>query len=75
MNKKSYFFSILTVSLLFIFALSAGEAKEASEQLDDFFPEKNFVFDKVVEGTQVEHDFKVLNRGSATLKIERVKTG
>lgn len=75
MSKKSYFFSILTVSILFIFALSAGEAKEKSEQLDDFFPEKNFVFDKVVDGTQVAHDFKVLNKGSAPLKIERVKTG
>lgn len=40
-----------------------------------FVPEKKFKFEKVVEGVQILHDFKVINKGDATLNINKVKTG
>ncbi|MCD6225293.1 MAG: DUF1573 domain-containing protein, partial [Deltaproteobacteria bacterium] len=39
------------------------------------FPEDSFDFGKAVEGIQITHDFKVLNRGNAPLVVKRVKTG
>ena len=39
------------------------------------WPELQFVFDPVVEGTDVVHDFIVRNTGEADLEIQRVKTG
>ncbi len=38
-------------------------------------PESSYEFSPVVDGTTVEHDFVVENRGNAPLKISKVKTG
>jgi hypothetical protein len=40
-----------------------------------FFPEKAFEFQPVIEGAKVVHDFVVLNKGSAPLLINDVRTG
>jgi hypothetical protein len=40
-----------------------------------FFPEKVFEFPPVIDGVKVVHDFVVVNRGSAPLTIENVRTG
>lgn len=37
-------------------------------------PQPVFTFQPVIEGTDVHHDFMVLNTGTAPLKIERVAT-
>ncbi len=39
-----------------------------------YFPEKNYMFQPVVDGTVILHDYIVQNKGAATLLIERVKT-
>ena len=75
MIKKMYVFPLLIFSVLFVFSLSAGEVKEELNTPDSFFPEESFDFGKVVDGTQITHDFKVLNRGNASLVVKRVKTG
>ncbi len=75
MIKKMYVFSLLIFSVLFVFSLSSGEVKEELKTPDSFFPEESFDFGKVVDGIQITHDFKVLNRGNAPLVVKRVKTG
>jgi len=39
-----------------------------------FLPADRYQFDTVVEGQEVAHDFMVENKGSAPLKIQKVKT-
>ncbi len=39
------------------------------------FPQEIFEFEPVLGGSEVMHDFVVQNKGSAELKIEKVKTG
>jgi hypothetical protein len=38
-------------------------------------PEPLYTFDAVVDGTEVVHDFRVYNRGTGELIIEKVQTG
>jgi hypothetical protein len=40
-----------------------------------FVPEDIFEFEPVLEGSQVVHEFTVLNRGDATLKILKIESG
>ncbi len=39
-----------------------------------FLPDARYQFEPVVEGQEVVHDFIVLNKGSAPLEIQTVKT-
>lgn len=38
-------------------------------------PEPSFEFETAVEGSEVLHDFVILNKGDDILKIEKVRTG
>ena len=38
-------------------------------------PEVKFEFDPVVDGTQVQHDFRIRNTAKGPLDIKQVKTG
>jgi len=38
-------------------------------------PEKKFVFEPVLDGTAVHHNFIIQNKGNTMLKISKVKTG
>ena len=40
-----------------------------------YVPEPVFEFDKVVDGSEVVHDFIVQNKGDATLDITKVRPG
>jgi hypothetical protein len=40
-----------------------------------FFPQTLYEFSPVLDGARVVHEFVIQNKGSATLNIERVKTG
>ena len=40
-----------------------------------FFPETSYEFPAALDGAKVEHSFVIQNKGTATLKVERVKTG
>ena len=62
----------------------AGEKTETAKQeiTEDakdgpvvFAPEPVFTFESALDGDQVLHDFVIENKGTAELKIERVKTG
>jgi len=39
-----------------------------------FLPITTFNFPEVVEGTEVVHDFIILNKGTGTLNIQKVET-
>jgi hypothetical protein len=39
-----------------------------------YMPSVNFVFDPVVEGEEVVHDFVIQNKGLALLQVQNVKT-
>ena len=67
--------------LCFFIPLPIVVAADKSDESGDrsnpkiFLPETRFEFSPVLEGTKIVHDFAVQNKGSAVLKIERVKTG
>ena len=71
--------------LMMVGLIGASIAVAASEPSDTaatetgkphaVFTEVKYVFDAVVDGTQVTHDFKIKNEGDAELTIHRVKTG
>ena len=54
----------------------ASDAKDkADENLSYAVPETQFTFQPVVEGTEVVHDFVILNKGTDALSILNVRTG
>ena len=74
--KRNPFF---TVVFLFCFILFAGvfpaSGKPPAASPEAFMPKSSYIFDPVVEGTKITHDFVIQNNGAAPLKIEKVKTG
>ena len=66
---------------LFLFAIAVvclgGSIPDAaSEDLPiAYVPEDTYEFETVPEGTQVTHEFKIQNKGTAPLRIEKVRTG
>lgn len=75
MNKKLYIYSALIFSIFIIYSIAFAESKKSAASPIAFFPENNFVFNNVVEGTQIIHDFKILNKGTAPLFVQKVKSG
>ncbi len=61
-----------------IVAVCAGRASADTDTGDvpiAHVPEDTYQFEPVPEGTQVTHTFKIQNKGTAILKIEKVRTG
>ena len=55
--------------------LAFGAEDKADEKLSYALPETKFTFQPVVEGTEVVHDFVILNKGTDELSVLNVKTG
>jgi hypothetical protein len=53
----------------------SGATPEKAAQPDIMIPDPLFTFDTVVDGTEVVHDFQVINRGAAELTIDKIETG
>ena len=53
----------------------SGAEDKADENLSYVVPETKFTFQPVVEGTEVVHDFAILNKGTDVLSVLNVKTG
>ncbi len=49
----------------------SGAVKSASV----FFPAPAFEFDSAIDGSDVVHDFVIMNKGTDILKVDKVKTG
>jgi hypothetical protein len=73
MKYKPVLVAIAALLMVFSSAVCFGAEKEAAASV--FFPESQYEFSPVLDGTKVVHDFVIQNKGSATLTVERVKTG
>jgi len=51
-----------------------GAEETIQEGPSAFVPVHSYNFAQVVDGTEITHDFIIQNKGTAPLKIERVKT-
>lgn len=56
-------------------AVKSPATEEPTKAPKAIIPDPKFVFDPVVDGTQVSHDFSIKNTGDGPLAISRVKTG
>ncbi len=72
MKVDRYLCVILMVCFVALPLISSAEDKQ--EPGPFFMPETRFKFPSVVEGTEIVHDFKVINKGSDILSILNVKT-
>jgi hypothetical protein len=63
----------VTIGLTLFAAIGFGGQDDAGPVA--FFPQTLYEFSPVLDGAKVVHEFVVQNKGSAPLKIERVKTG
>lgn len=52
-----------------------GAQAENPNQPRIMIPDPLFTFETVVDGTEVVHDFRVYNRGSGELTIDKIETG
>ena len=74
-------FAVISIMLVApVVALHAEEADSATPAVEAAvpaaaLPEPGYVFDSVPEGVDVLHDYLIRNTGTATLNIEKVKTG
>jgi hypothetical protein len=63
-----------TVFLLTLFAaVSFGTQDQSTPSA--VFPETSYEFSGVLDGAKVVHEFVIQNKGTAPLKVEKVKTG
>jgi len=60
---------------LVVLPIASGAEDKVSEALSYAVPEMQFTFQPVVEGTEIVHDFVILNKGTDVLSILNVKTG
>jgi hypothetical protein len=74
MKFVAYIKWFLMICLLVLHVASSAEAK-ADENISYALPETQFTFQPVVEGTEVVHDFVILNKGTDVLSVLNVKTG
>jgi hypothetical protein len=74
MKFVAYVKWFLMICFLTLPVASGAEAK-ADENLSYAVPEMHFTFQPVVEGTEVVHDFVILNKGTDVLSVLNVKTG
>ena len=63
----------VALSLALITTVCFGTEDQSSPTA--FFPETSYQFAPVLDGGKVVHEFILQNKGTATLKVERVKTG
>ena len=66
----------IVLGCMIFLTIYPADAKNSTEKRPlAVIPEQTYEFIPVVEGSLVTHDFIIQNRGTATLVIEKVKTG
>jgi len=73
MKYKPVLAAIAALLIAFSSAICFGAEKDATASV--FFPESQYEFSPVLDGTKVVHDFVIQNKGNAMLTVDRVKTG
>lgn len=74
MKLNAYVKWFLVLCLVVLPIVSGAEEKE-DENLLYAVPERQFTFQPVVEGTEIVHDFVIMNKGTEELSVLNVKTG
>ncbi|MBN1904640.1 MAG: hypothetical protein JW927_06040 [Deltaproteobacteria bacterium] len=70
MEKRAFFLSLL---ILLISCLAASGEETLTPKIT--FSEKSFVAGEVLEGTVIEHTYRVYNKGNGVLRINRINPG
>jgi hypothetical protein len=65
---------VILILILVLFTDVFAQTPEKENKPEAYFPENTFTFGNVLEGTLVNHDFVIENKGDAPLAIERVKS-
>lgn len=73
--KLAAYIKLFLVACLVALPMISGAADKEGEDIQYSIPEKNFTFQPVVDGTEVVHDFVILNKGTEALSIFNVKAG
>jgi hypothetical protein len=73
MRCKTCLVAAFAIFLVFSNAVCFGAENDAAPSA--LFPETQYEFSPVLEGSTVVHDFVIQNKGNATLNVDRVKTG
>ncbi|MBW2569319.1 MAG: hypothetical protein JRD93_12665 [Deltaproteobacteria bacterium] len=72
---KGYRFIVFIFCIFFLTPFSCGSEKETQKFPSIYVPSGIYEFKPVLEGDEVIHDYILQNKGTAPLKIERVKAG
>ena len=72
--KNIFFFFLLSFLILNLNSAIKAE-NNVNTYPSAYLPLDNYEFDTVVEGTEIDHQFIIQNKGTAPLNIENVKTG
>jgi len=65
----------VSTALLLILSAAVCFGTQDQSTPSAVFPETSYEFSGVLDGAKVVHEFVVQNKGTAPLKIEKVKTG
>ena len=68
-------FSVVTTVLIITLQAAICVGAQDDSAATAFYPQTRYEFSPVLDGAKVVHDFVIQNKGTATLKVERVKTG
>ena len=76
LKKERYMFSGCLIFLILLLPLAANSNDNASADTQPkvAFPESAYIFETVVEGKAVFHDFIIQNKGTKILEVQKVKT-
>ena len=75
MRLKKLISSVFVVFSLCFFASFSFADDASPEGPLVFFPEPRFVFEQMLEGKELLHDFVIMNKGDSTLKVKKVNPG
>jgi len=67
--------AVMMVVLFMTLFVAVGYGAQEEAKATAFFPETSYEFSAVLDGAKVIHEFVIQNKGTETLKVERVKTG
>lgn len=65
---------LMLIFMLFV-PFTGSAADTPTERPQAFLPESVYEFAPVLEGTRIEHDFIIHNRGNAPLSIIKIESG
>jgi len=72
--KNIFFFFLLSFLILNLNSAIKAE-NNVNTYPSAYLPLDNYEFDTIVEGTEIDHQFIIQNKGTAPLNIEKVRTG